>query len=75
LQFDQPSTRRGRLGRRIVRTRPSRDFIREALGLPLPEIMVSFGSLKELGLTWASSDNFNPHVTDKGNLFLQAVEP
>jgi hypothetical protein len=53
----------------------SRDFIREALGLPLPEIMVSFGSLKELGLTWASSDNFNPHVTDKGNLFLQAVEP
>jgi hypothetical protein len=53
----------------------ARDFIQAATKLPLAEIMVSFQSLKELGLVHSQAENFNPHVTDKGNLFLQAVAP
>ncbi len=53
----------------------SRDFLHKALQLPLPEIMVSFDNLKPMGLIHAAAENFNPHVTDKGKLFLAAVAP
>ena len=53
----------------------SRDFVQGALQLPLSEIMVSFDNLKNLGLIYAAAESFNPHVTDKGTLFLAAVAP
>jgi Abortive infection alpha len=53
----------------------SRDFLHASLQPPIPEIVVSFDSLKDLGLIFARAESFNPHVTDKGALFLAAVAP
>jgi hypothetical protein len=53
----------------------SRDFLHASLQLPIPEIMVSFDSLKDLGLLIAQAERFNPHLSDKGALFLAAVAP
>jgi hypothetical protein len=49
--------------------------LQASLNLPTAEIMVSFENLKTLGLTYASVEQYNPHVTDKGSLFLAAVAP
>jgi hypothetical protein len=51
-----------------------RDFIHTSLNLELPEIMVSFDNLTSLGLLFSQQERFNPHITDKGALFLRAIE-
>lgn len=53
----------------------ARDYVQAALRIPLSEIMVSFDNLRAHGLLFSQVDSFNPHITDKGNLFLQAVQP
>ena len=65
-----------KMGEAVGQLNPnSRDFLHNTLQLPLSEIMVSFDNLKAMGLIHAAAENFNPHVTDKGKLFLAAVAP
>lgn len=52
----------------------ARDYIHSSLGLDLKEIMVSFDALQRLGLIYAGHQHFDPHVTDKGALFLLAAQ-
>jgi abortive infection alpha-like protein len=51
----------------------ARDYVHARARLPLNEVMVSFDNLRTLGLLFAQAETFNPHITDKGVLFLQAV--
>lgn len=52
----------------------ARDFVKSKLSVSLSEIMVSFDNLKNQGLLFGQTEQFNPHITDKGALFLQAAQ-
>lgn len=52
----------------------ARDYVHATTRLPLNEVAVSFDNLRALGLLFAQVDTFNPHITDKGILFLHAVQ-
>ncbi|PDT57089.1 hypothetical protein CO678_35005 [Bradyrhizobium diazoefficiens] len=52
----------------------ARDFVKSRLSVSLAEIMVSFDNLKNQGLLFTQVEQFNPHITDKGTLFLQATQ-
>ena len=51
----------------------ARDYVRAKTGQPENEVMVSLDNLVELGCLGRASEHWNPHITPRGKLLLDAV--
>ena len=51
----------------------ARDFIRSKLKQSENEVMVSFDNLVDLGCLGRATEHWNPHITPRGRLLLDAV--